>query len=100
MKSHRKARASNRQQLLKLRFRLNVAHLRSVADAMLQQHWTFWQEHHVNRATIEYTLSNLVFEEQRKDDCNIDWRLTSEELDALASHVYDAWQNKTKEGVI
>lgn len=100
MKSHRKARVSNRQHLLRLRFRLNVARLRSVANARLQEHWTFWQEHHVDQASIEHTLHNLMHEEQRKDPFNIDWRLTSEELNTLASRAYDAWQSKTKEGTI
>jgi len=100
MKAHHRAQASNRQQLFRLRFRLNVARLRSVADTKLQEHWTFWQEHHVNREMIEYTLHNLMHDEQRKDPFNIDWRVTSEELDTLARQAYDGWQSKTKEGPI
>lgn len=94
MKSHRKARTSNAQQLYTLRRTRHLSRLRNVADEQLRQRWEFWQMHSINRETIERTLRELMSREQRRDFLAVSWHASSEDLDTLASQAYNTYESR------
>jgi hypothetical protein len=100
VKTHHSASRRNVQRRAALRKTLHLARLRGVADAILVEYWTFWQAHHVDRETIEYTLRGRLHEEQRRDPFGVSCYASSEELTMLAKHAYEAQQSQTTEGAL
>ncbi len=89
MKAHRLARKQHVLQRHRLKRAIRIAQMRAVADKQMQEHWAFWQQHHIQQVDIERTLVNRMGRVERESERG--QFLLWEDYHAIAREIYEKY---------